>query len=152
MAAAAALSALVPTPAKAEETGAPHDGHLTEVPEVKHVHHDNHFTVGVEGGPHGLMAQAGVFHEVAHNSRWSCVVAGSTLDGRPTGAAEIVAAYHKTVRGKLFAVLEAGGGVDFLREEHGVHTSPMGRLPDLLDTRQHPTLVFLSKSYCKFTW
>ncbi len=160
MAATAALSALVPAPVKAGESGAtatsalaalvpaptdmggvgaPRDGRLAEMPKVKHVHHDNYFTVGVEGGAHGLMAQAGVFHEVApHLSVGLVGGIGSTLDGMPTGAAEVMAAYHKSIRGKVFAVLEAGGGVDFLREEHGVHTSPIAKVTGLVGYHATP--------------
>lgn len=143
-----ALAAPVSSPAGVEGSSAPHDGHLNEITDVEHVHYDNHFTVGVEGGPHGLMAKTGVFHEVApHLSVGLVAGAGSTLNGMPTGLAEIMAAYHKTIRGKVFAVVEAGGGVDFYRGEHGVHTSPLGKVTGLVGYQASPDVgVFAGPS------
>ncbi len=101
----------------------------------------NHAVLGVESTKHNSMLHGGYFREIGHHlSLGLAAGVGADYHGSPVGSAEAVLAYHKTVRGDVFGVLEAGVGAEVLKGGHGVHTAPVAKLTGLLGYQATPSV------------
>lgn len=101
----------------------------------------NHAVLGVESTKHSSMFHGGYFREIGHHlSLGLAAGVGADYHGSPVGSAEAVLAYHKTVRGDIFGVLEAGVGAEVLKGGHGVHAAPVAKLTGLLGYQATPSV------------
>lgn len=139
---AAAAFSLTPAVSQAENG---QSGEAKSVHHAKESHH-NHLIFGVEGAAHVSYIRAGVFHELGMGGHLSLGIEGglgldyqsppssSPVPRNLSAAAslDVLAAYHKTIKDKIFGVVEAGVGVELVKGSHGIHAAPVAKATGLV--------------------